>query len=162
IPRTRVTQFDIGPFFNDDWKIRPNLTFSYGLRYEIQTNIRDHHDWAPRFTLAWGIDAKGNAPAKTVLRAGGGVFYNRIQDGTILNAIRYDGITQQSYLLSDPDFFPNIPSISGLGSNAQPQTIQLLSNSLQAPRVVTVNVGVDRQVNKYLRFSVNYWGTRGI
>ena len=63
-PLTRVTQFDLGAFLNDDWKIRPNLTFSYGVRYEMQTNIPDSRDFSPRLGLAWGIDGKGQLRPK--------------------------------------------------------------------------------------------------
>lgn len=161
-PLTRVTQFDLGAFFNDDWKLRPNLTFSYGLRYEMQTNIFDARDWAPRVGIAWGIDGKGTTPAKTVLRFGGGRFYQRVSDFTILNSIRYNGSTQASYLLTNPDFFPNVPSLSFLSGNLQPQTIQLLSNTTQAPQLIFGNMGVDRQINKYVRFSVTYNKLRAV
>src|SRR5207249_2249896 len=162
IPLTRVTQIDLGTFFNDDWKLRPNLTFSYGVRYEMQTNIPDARDWSPRLSIAWGIDGKGITPAKTVLRAGGGRFYNRVGDFTILNSIRYNGLTQQSYLLTNPDFFPNIPSLTSLASSMQPQTIQLISNTTEAPQLIFANVGLDRQINKYLRFSVTYNALRAV
>src|SRR5262249_19817470 len=124
-PLTRVTQVDLGAFFNDDWKIRPNFTLSYGMRYEMQTNIADKNNWGPRIGIAWGIDGKGTTPAKTVLRVGGGSFYQRIGDFTKLNAIRYNGVTQQSYLLTNPDFFPNIPTAATLAGSLQPQTLQL-------------------------------------
>ena len=41
-PELLVAQFDAGIFAADDWRVRPNLTLSLGLRYEMQTNI---HDW---------------------------------------------------------------------------------------------------------------------
>src|SRR5262249_13576816 len=72
-----VSQFDAGVFINDDWRVRPNLTLSYGVRYEAQTNIGDHGDFAPRFGLAWGIDSRKGRAGKTVLRAGFGSFYDR-------------------------------------------------------------------------------------
>ena len=36
-PASRVTLIDAGVFFQDDWRLRFNLTFSYGIRYEGQT-----------------------------------------------------------------------------------------------------------------------------
>jgi outer membrane receptor protein involved in Fe transport len=53
-PTTPVNQLDTGLFVNDDWRARPNLTFSYGLRYEAQTNIGDHGDFAPRASCCVG------------------------------------------------------------------------------------------------------------
>ena len=98
-PTTSVSQFDAGLFINDDWRARPNLTFSYGLRYETQNNIGDHKDFSPRVSFAWGIDAKGTQAAKTVLRGGFGIFFDRINDNVTLSALRFDGVTQQSYFL---------------------------------------------------------------
>jgi hypothetical protein len=161
IALTEVRQFDLGLYLNDDWKIRPNFTLSYGLRYEMQTNIADHNDWSPRVGFAWGIDGKGNTPAKTVLRAGTGIFYYRVWDGTTLNAIRYNGITQQSFLLTNPDFFPNIPSSSSLQSSLQPQTIQLVASNEHAGEGYFMNFGLERQVTKAFKLSINYYGFRG-
>jgi hypothetical protein len=158
---SRVTQLDLSGFFNDDWKIRPNFTFSYGLRYEMQTNIADKNDWGPRFGIAWGIDGKGTTPAKTVLRLGGGHFYQRIGDFTKLNAIRYNGVTQQSYLLTNPGFFPNIPSAASLAGSQQPQTIQLLAPDMRAPQIVFGSGGVDRQVGQHLKISANFFALHG-
>ena len=39
----------------DEWRIRPNISLSYGLRYETQTGIPYEGDWAPRVSLAWGL-----------------------------------------------------------------------------------------------------------
>jgi hypothetical protein len=54
-PSASVSQFDVGLFVEDDWKARPNVTVSYGLRMEGQNNIGDHFDWAPRMASrgAW-------------------------------------------------------------------------------------------------------------
>jgi hypothetical protein len=42
-----------GSFVQDDWRAKPNLTVSFGLRYEVQTLISDYRDVAPRFGFAW-------------------------------------------------------------------------------------------------------------
>jgi hypothetical protein len=159
---TTVDQFDIGLFLNDDWRVKPNLTFSYGLRYETQTNIGDYGDVAPRFGLAWGIDGKGNKAAKTILRAGAGVFFDRIADTTILAADRYNGLTQQSYLISNPTFYPIIPSLSSLLAGAQPQELRPVYSNIQAPHTYQASIGIERQVNKYVRITSQYLETRGV
>src|SRR5215469_10011876 len=58
-----VTWFDGALFLQDDWRIRPNVTLSTGLRYETQNNLGDHSDFAPRVGIAWGLD--GNAKNKS-------------------------------------------------------------------------------------------------
>jgi hypothetical protein len=161
-PLARVTQFDIGLFANDDWRIRPNFTLSYGVRYETQSNIHDYGNWSPRVGIAWGLDGGANKSAKTVLRAGFGIFYDRVADTEVLSALRYNGSTQASYLIPNPDFFPNVPSVSSLAISLQPQTIQLLARDVQAPRTYQANIGVDRQVNRYFRLSANYINSRGV
>ncbi len=159
---TSIDQVDLGLFINDDWRVRPNLTLSYGLRYEAQTNIGDLSDLAPRLGIAWGIDGKGTTAAKTVLRAGFGTFYDRVTDTTILNTLRYNGKTQPSYLITNPDFFPNMPSVSSLTSDLQTQQLQILDGNIKAPRTYQASVGVDRQINKHTRLSINYINSRGV
>ena len=55
IPQQTVRQLDLGLFAQDDWRLRPNLTISAGLRYETQNNIRDHLD--PGAALCVGVGA---------------------------------------------------------------------------------------------------------
>jgi hypothetical protein len=161
-PATSVPQFDVGMFINNDWRARPNITVSYGLRYETQTNIHDYSDWAPRVGVAWGVGGTQAKPAKTVLRAGFGIFYDRIADSITLQADRFNGSTQQSYFIQNPDFFPIVPSPASLATGQRPQQLQLKYSGLRAPRTYQANVGMDRQVNKYVRFSVQYIENRGV
>src|SRR6266704_2417043 len=68
-----VTWFDGAVFLQDDWRIRPNLTLSTGVRYEMQNDLGDHTDVAPRIGIAWAIDGNGkNKSPNTVLRFGYG------------------------------------------------------------------------------------------
>src|SRR5438552_3802429 len=60
-PVASVSQFDLEPYIQDDWRYKPNLTFSYGLRYEIQNNAGSKLDFAPRFALAWSPGAGNSA-----------------------------------------------------------------------------------------------------
>jgi Carboxypeptidase regulatory-like domain len=161
-PLTSVNQFDIGLFINDDWRMRPNLTLSYGLRYETQTNIGDRGDLAPRVGIAWGVDSHANKPGKTVLRAGFGTFYDRIADNVTLQSERFNGTTQQSYFIMNPDFYPTIPTLSALAGGRQPQQLQLIYAGLLAPRTYQATAGLDRQINKYARVSVTYMNNRGV
>ena len=160
-PTISVKQFDAGLFVVDDWRARPNVTFSYGLRFETQTNISDKADWAPRIAVAWNPKWRGKT-SKTVLRAGVGAFYSRTQLATTLNALRFNGVDQQSFVVLNPPFFPAIPFITSLQSALQPQEIQLIDAHLQSPQIWQSSVGADRQINRFLRISANYTESRGI
>jgi outer membrane receptor protein involved in Fe transport len=67
---------DAGFFAQDDWKLRPYLTVSYGMRYETQTSIPDKSDFAPRIGLSWGWGRSQGSHA-IVLRAGWGMFHEQ-------------------------------------------------------------------------------------
>jgi len=65
-----------GFYGQDRWKIRPNLTFSYGVRWDIETGLGDHIESyygaiQPRVGLAYSPNNK------TVIRAGSGFFFDR-------------------------------------------------------------------------------------
>ncbi|HEV2861717.1 MAG TPA: carboxypeptidase regulatory-like domain-containing protein [Pyrinomonadaceae bacterium] len=61
-------------FGQDTWKIKPNLTLTYGLRYSISDEPfympLDTDDFQPRAGFSWSPFADG----KTVIRAGAGIF----------------------------------------------------------------------------------------
>src|SRR5260370_1484412 len=111
--------------------------------------------------IAGGVGGSAAKPAKTVLRAGGGIFYARISDSLTLSSDRFNGITQQSYFILNPDFFPSIPSPATLASGQQPQQLQILYNNIRAPRTYQLSAGLDRQINKYVRFSAQIIENRG-
>jgi len=161
-PRASLNQFDVGLFLQDDWRVRPNLSLSTGLRYETQNQISDHGDFAPRFGLAWGLGRSKTGQPKTVLRAGAGVFYDRFSSDLTLQALRLNGITQQQFLVPNPDFFPNIPAIADLEDNAVPQTIRRVAPNLQAPYTVQSAIGIERQLPKNITVAVTYTNSHGV
>ena len=161
-------QVDAGPFFQDDWRVKPNITLSLGLRYEVQNNIGDHNDWAPRVGLAWGVgpSTRGRTP-KTVIRAGYGFFYSRFSLGNVLNAEQFNGINQLSYTITNPMFFPQagapIPPLNVLETPAN-QTASAtfhIDPNLHAPTIGQGAIGFDRQLPRNTTLSVNYINSRG-
>ena len=163
---TRFTagQVDVGLFIQDDWRVKPNITFSYGVRFEAQNEIHDHDDWAPRLGFAWGI-GRGKTPPKTVLRAGFGIFYDRFNETYALQAERLgggaDALTQ--FVVTNPGFFNSttpIP-IAGLPPTLTLPTIYQLQHNLRAPSTTQTAVTLERQLTKIANISVSYLNSRG-
>ncbi|HEV8158076.1 MAG TPA: carboxypeptidase regulatory-like domain-containing protein, partial [Pyrinomonadaceae bacterium] len=104
-PLADVSRFDVGAFVTDDWRVSPQLTLGFGLRYENQTNISDNLNFAPRFSFAYSPGAGGARQPKTVFRGGVGVFYDRFGENLTLQAQRFNGSNQLSLVVSanDPD-----------------------------------------------------------
>jgi hypothetical protein len=162
-PELYVNQFDLGVFVADDWRIRPNLTLSLGLRYEMQTNIHDWRDIAPRIGIAWAPAGAGaSSRPKTVLRAGFGTFYDRFALSNTLTADRYNGIVQQEFIVPNPDFFPMIPSLSSLAAFQSNQAIQEVSSTLRAPYILQSAFTLERQLPGNTTLALTYTNSRGV
>lgn len=163
--RSEVTYFDAGLFVQDDWRIKPNITFSYGLRYEGQNYLSDHLDFAPRFGLAWGVggNGKGKSP-KTVIRAGWGVFYDRFTSDLVLNQQLQNGLIQQNFLIQNPGFFnPNTVVAPSQIPNptTSPQTTYVPNPNLRTPYTMQTGISVERQLGKFANVALTYLNSRG-
>jgi len=159
-PYVSISQYDAALFAQDDWRLRPNLTLSYGLRYEIQDNISDHHDIAPRLGVAWAPGSAKNGRQKTVIRGGFGIFYDRVLDTLIENTYLLNGTNQSVYTVTDPLTFPNVPPLSSLTPSQN--SIYRLDPNLRADRSLQSAIGVERQLPRSTTMAVTYTNTRAL
>jgi Carboxypeptidase regulatory-like domain/TonB dependent receptor len=65
-----------GGFAQDQWRISPNFTFNFGLRWDVESGLAqyvnpDYNGFQPRLGIAYSPDSK------TVIRAGFGIFFDR-------------------------------------------------------------------------------------
>lgn len=114
-PLRHLKQEDYSGFFEDSWHVKPHVTLNLGLRYEYFTPLADsnnqiggwdptiglfqvgvnvsapynpyYKDFSPRAGVAWDIGGKG----KTVLRAGGGIYYVDLVMGAMVDNINLPG-----------------------------------------------------------------------
>jgi len=161
-PQITGSQFDVGIFVGDDWKLRPNLTMNLGLRYETQTNIHDRRDFAPRVGFAWAPGSSRKSPAKNVIRGGFGIFYDRFSLTNILTAKRSNGVVQQQYIVANPTFYPAIPAISSIATATSPSTIQQVSSSMRAPYLMQSAVAYERQLPLNTTVAITYANSHGL
>jgi hypothetical protein len=155
-PAISVNQFDAAIFAGDDWRLRPNLTLNLGLRFETQTNIRDHADIAPRIGFAWAPGAAARKPGKSVIRGGFGVFYDRFGLGNTLTASRYNGVVQQQFVVANPTFFPDVPSPAALGATPSTQSVWETDSNLRSPYLLQSAIALDRQLPKNTTLALTY------
>lgn len=156
-PQATVSQVDFGAYGQDDWKVRPNLTVNVGLRYENQDNISSNYNFAPRVGFAW---APGKQPAKTVVRGGFGVFYDRIGENLTLAANRLNGVNQKQYIVTNPTFFPNIPTIAALDAFLVPVSQYRLADDIRSPYTVQSVISIEHQLPHNLKLAVSYINAR--
>jgi hypothetical protein len=159
-PNINVSQVDVGLYVEDDWRIKPNITLSYGLRFESQNNISDHADWAPRLGLAWGLGGGAKSAPKTVLRAGAGIFYDRFDESNVATEDRLNNINLAQVVVTNPTFFGATPPPLTLGPTTL-ATYYQYNNRQKSPGVFQVAVSMERQLTKYANLNVSYLHSTG-
>lgn len=105
------TTADWNFYFQDTWKLRPNLTFNLGVRYEVQTMPgieqanplvpetgplnTDTNNFGPRVGYAWGLGQQ-----QGVFRGGYGLYFGRTQNSSIFTHLFQNGIFQQPFVIT--------------------------------------------------------------
>ena len=171
----------IGFFIADEWRILTNVTLSYGLRYETESIIRDRNNWAPRVSLAYDPFKSG----RTLLRLGGGIFYNRVLLRTIddftlgaqqrffdTNTIRDPATGRLFTTAQRREFIASHLTFPLTLTNDSPLVEQfgvlntgfsrLLDPNLRMPESYQANAGLERDLGRGFIVEANYTVNRGI
>ena len=187
-PGTKLQTYDFNFFFQDDFRIFPRLTLNIGVRYEyiklpaatlpnastalVPNNAfniaqvtsqlpSDKDNLGPRIGFAWDIFGNG----KTSFRAGYGIYYGRIQNSTIYNALVNTGNTGGQAQVSlaptaaTAPIFPNILPANAL-TFAQ-GAIQYFAPRFQAPMIHQYDFIIEHQIFKNTVVSASFIGSLG-
>jgi hypothetical protein len=117
-------------------------------------------NFAPRIGIAW---APGSQPYKTTIRAGFGFFYDRVGENLTLNTIRFNGLNQQQYTVTNLavlNTYPNVPSLDVLEAFKTPVSIYSMADDIEAPYSIQSIVSVERALPRNFRTSVTFSHTR--
>jgi hypothetical protein len=95
-----------------------------------------------------------------VFRGGFGLFYDRVNESLIKQAFLLNGVNQLSYTVTNPDSFPNAPSLANL-SPAQ-NSIYRLDPNLRSAYMIQSAIGVERQLPRNTTVAVTYTNTRAL
>lgn len=145
-PSIVYSNLETGIYVQDDLKLRQNLTFSPGLRYEVQTHVNDYSGFAPRLGLTWAPGSGG----KTTVRSSYGRFYNWLNMNTYAQTLRIDGFKQQELNIVNPTF----PVIGGEGNVTA--TNKYLLGDLRMEKYDRFAIAVDRTITPKVRASMTY------
>jgi hypothetical protein len=173
---SRLSNNVTGLFAQDEWKVKPGLTLSYGMRWDNEAILDDRDNFSPRVSVAWdpfGSKASGRSsrfagPGRTVIRAGFGMFYNR----ALLRTID-DFSLGRSTLIIDSDISPAVLSalrfplpitdrrlIERFGLS-ETEFLRRISPDLEIPYTIQTGLGIEREVIKNLVATADYAFTRG-
>ncbi len=171
-------------YVQDDWRWSPRLTVNLGLRYEIellppaqfpnpifaQTNVlpNDKNNWGPRGGFAYDLTGDG----KTSVRGGMGLYYGRLINSTISNAITNTGSDRSQLQVSlaataaGAPLFPNVvPAPAAIanptGAHIPGSSIVVLDPDLHLPAIFQGDIIVEREIARNTLVSASYITSRG-
>ena len=163
---------DYNFFAQDDFRVSSNLTVNVGLRYEYEQLpspqipnpleprtaqfADDRNNLGPRVGFAYSFGKSG----RTVMRGGYGIYYGRIINSTISNAITNTGVaagqTQFTYLpaTAGSPTYPNVVTTAPTNSTTKPDII-VFGRNTKNPLIHQADFILEREVAKNFVVSVS-------
>ena len=154
---------NFGLFVQDEWKPRQNLTFNFGLRYDLELlpdPIRtDKDNISPRLGFAY------TPFKKTVIRGSFGLFYDRLPLRATSNALQRDGSKYIVAVLGptalNAPVFPNVLSAQPSVLTTKPSVTRIDPN-IENSYSEQANLQIERELPWSSSFSIGYLHLRGL
>jgi outer membrane receptor protein involved in Fe transport len=185
---------DLNYFVQDDWRVNPRLTLNLGLRYEYQRNpdpvnpnpllpqtsnkVSDKNNFGPRIGFAYDLTGDG----RTSLRGGWGMYYGRVINSTVYNALVNTGVgidvAQRQFTTSasnlpfactgaspaigadDCTLLPIYPNLLP-ASNPPVGAVQFFDSDFQLPQIHQWDFIFEREISRNTVLSASYIGSFG-
>ena len=156
-------QQEMGAFIQDQYKVTDRFSITPGLRYDWQNFLANRRlGFSPRLSFAWVL----SEPSKTVVRGGGGIYYDRFGSGPLLDLTRYGTARRRALVLSlNPAQLPSsgcVPITNCLTLTAQPPSLAELEPNAKIPYQIQYGVSVERQLGEKATGVVSVYSARGI
>ncbi len=161
----RAGQFQSNPnfggFAQDEWRVHPRVVLDLGARYDVQSlaaPIRtDTNNFAPRAGVA-----VSPAPG-TVVRAGFGLYYDRVPLRAVSNALQRDGVDYRLAVLSfGQGGAPQFPNVMRAFPDGLLTSITTIDPGIRPSYSVQSSFQVDRELGRHTSLSAGYMYLRGI
>ena len=169
--------FDIDAFVQDTWHANPRTTLNLGLRYDYEkmpdpqianpllpaTSVfpSDKNNFGPRIGIAYDV----SGGAKTVIRGGYGMFYGRIINSTISNAITNVGSSAGQLSLQILNNQPGAPTFPNILASASATPVRpdvvVFADGAQNPLVHEYDLILEQRIAANTMVSVSYVGSAG-
>ena len=166
-------------FVQDQWRLSSRLTLNLGMRYEFETMPApqianpavpatgtlnsDPRDFGPRVGFAWDVTGHGT----TSMRGGYGIYYGRIINGTIYQALSSTGaagaqVNPTIFPSSNGNIGPIYPNIitSLTGTLAKPNIV-IFPGDVRNPMIQEYDMVFERQIAPNTMISASWMGSLG-
>ncbi len=173
--------WDFAFFVQDQYRLTPNLTLNYGMRYDV-SKIPQPKVTNPEFPATGVINSakKNFAPrvgfaysfnnSRTVLRAGYGIFHARLQTGLLNTFFLENGVYQKAISLAtnnstDLALAPVFPNrLAGIDRNPPAGTVNvtMAARDFRTPYTQQGDVAIEHEITRNLGVTVNYIWSRGL